>query len=337
VFDSAAVRVAASWAYELGEPAGWCMPRGGEADALLAPLRTASGLLGMVAIRPEDPERRLSESQRDTVLALVELAAGALERRLLAERGERARTEVEAERLRTALLSSLSHDLRTPLASIEGAASSMLEEPGSLPGDVRRELLESILEESRRMTRLVSNLLDMVRVETGTLAVRKSWQPLEEALGVALLRLEERLRGHPVAARLPSDLPLVPIDELLIEQVFLNLLENAARYTQPGTPVEITARPENGFVVVEVADCGPGVPPGDEAAVFGRFYRAAGADWADAGAGSGLGLTICRGIVTAHGGRIWLENRPGGGASVRFTLPLVGPPVEAVPAELAER
>ncbi|HEV8612860.1 MAG TPA: DUF4118 domain-containing protein, partial [Gemmatimonadales bacterium] len=215
VFESAAVRVAASWAYELGQPAGWSMPRGGEAEALLAPLRTASGLLGMVVSRPEDPERRLSESQRDTVLSLVELASGALERRLLAERSERARTEVEAERLRTALLSSLSHDLRTPLASIEGAASSLLEESDRLPEEIRRELLESILDESRRMTRLVTNLLDMIRVETGTLAVRKSWQPLEEALGVALLRLEERLRAHPVVTRLPSDLPLVPIDELL--------------------------------------------------------------------------------------------------------------------------
>jgi len=336
VFDSMEVRLAATWAYDRGEPAGWSMPRGGEAEALLAPLRTSSGRLGMVVIRPEDPERGLSDAQRDTVLALVELAAGALERRLLAESGERARAEVEAERLRTALLSSLSHDLRTPLASIEGAASSLLEEPGGLPLEIRRELLESILDESRRMTRLVTNLLDMIRVETGTLSVRKSWQPLEEALGVALLRLEERLRGHPVSTRLPSDLPLVPIDELLVEQVFLNLLENAARYTAPGTPIEVSAIPENGFVVVEVADRGPGIPAGEEEAVFGRFYRARGAQAADAGAGAGLGLTICRGIVTAHGGTIWMEGRPGGGARVRFTLPLVGPPVDAVPAEPEE-
>jgi len=336
-FDSAAVRVAASWAWELGEPAGWGMPRGGEAEALLAPLSTASGLLGMVVLQPENPEERLSESRRETLLALVGLAAAGLERRQLAERSERARTEVEAERLRTALLSSLSHDLRTPLASIEGAASSLLEKPGALAEDIRRELLESILDESRRMTRLVTNLLDMVRVETGTLAVRKSWQPLEEALGVALLRLEERLSAHPVTTRLPSDLPLVPIDELLVEQVFLNLLENAARYTQPGTPIEISAQSENGYVVVEVADRGPGIPAGQEEAVFERFYRTSGTESADAGGGSGLGLTICRGIVTAHGGKIWMDARPNGGARVRFTLPLVGPPLEAVPAEPVER
>ena len=333
MFDSAAARVAASWAYELKEPAGWSMPRGGEADALFAPLKSPHGLLGMVAIRPQDPDAALSDTERDTLLGLVELAGTGLERRLLADQNERARTEVEAEKLRTALLSSLSHDLRTPLASIEGAASSLLESPGKLGGENERELLESILDESRRMTRLVTNLLDMVRVETGTLAVRKSWQPLEEALGVALLRLEDRLRGHPVTARLPSDLPLVPIDELLVEQVFLNLLENAARYTQPSTPIEISARPENGCVLVEVADRGPGVPPGTEQAVFERFYRAGGTASTDAGAGAGLGLTICRGIVRAHGGEIWMEPRPGGGASVRFTLPLSGPPPGAVPTE----
>ena len=300
------------------------------------PLRTSSLTLGLVVIRPADPDLRLSEAERDTVLALADLAAGALERKMLTERNLEARGEIEAERLRTALLSSLSHDLRTPLATIEGAASSLLEEPGVLPAEARGELLQSILEESRRMARLVTNLLDMIRVETGALAVQKAWQPLEEALGVALLRLEDRLRAHPVKAKLPSDLPLVPIDELLVEQVFINLLENAAKYTPPGTPISIEAWPEDHTVVVEVADRGPGVPAGQEEAVFGRFYRAAGTTTAGAGAGSGLGLTICRGIVTAHGGRIWLEPRAGGGAAVRFTLPLDGPPIEQLPGDSLE-
>jgi two-component system sensor histidine kinase KdpD len=182
------------------------------------------------------------------------------------------------------------------------------------------------------MTRLVTNLLNMIRVETGALAVQKSWQPLEEALGVALLRMEERLRAHPVTTDLPADLPLVPIDELLIEQVFINLLENAVRYTPAGTQIDISARAEGRSLVVEVADRGPGVPPGQEDAVFGRFHRA-NAALADAGAGSGLGLTICRGIVTAHGGRMWMESRAGGGALVRFTLPLTGPPMPAMPVD----
>jgi two-component system sensor histidine kinase KdpD len=336
VFQSPEVRVAAAWAHAQGIAAGWSTGRGAQAGVLVAPLRTSTLHLGLALIRPDEPERRLSDGERETVLALVDLSAGALERRLLAERGMEARAEIEAERLRTALLSSLSHDLRTPLGTIEGAAGSLLEEPDTLPAEARVELLQSILEESRRMSRLITNLLDMIRVETGALAVQKAWQPLEEALGVALLRLEDRLRAHPVKAKLPSDLPLVPIDELLVEQVFINLLENAAKYTPPGTPISIEAWPEDHTVVVEVADRGPGVPAGQEEAVFGRFYRAAGTTTAGAGAGSGLGLTICRGIVTAHGGRIWLEPRAGGGAAVRFTLPLDGPPIEQLPGDSLE-
>jgi len=336
VFESPAVRVAAAWAYQHGEPAGWGMPRCAEAEALAVPLRTATATLGLVVLDRGDSDRPFDDAAKQTVLALAEQASVALERAMLAERHEQARVEVEAERLRTALLSSLSHDLRTPLASIEGAASSLLQRPDGMPAEVRAELAETIVEESRRMTRLVTNLLDMIRVETGALAVQKAWQPLEEALGVALLRLDHRLSGHPVKTRLPSDLPLVPIDELLIEQVFINLLENAVRYTPPGTPVAITAWPEDGAVLVEVADDGPGIAPGEEEAIFGRFYRASPAERADAGAGSGLGLTICRGIIAAHGGKIWAEARPEGGAAIRFTLPLLGPPMDALPADPLE-
>jgi len=332
LFASAEVRVAATWALTHAKPAGLGSGTASDAEALLVPLRGASETLGLVAIRPNHPDHELRESARELLYAMVDLAGAALERRLLAEQSERARTEVEAERLRTALLSSLSHDLRTPLAGIEGAASSLLDKSGALAADDRHDLLESILEESRRMTRLVTNLLNMIRVETGALAIQKSWQPLEEALGVALLRMEERLRDHPVTTHLPDGLPLAPIDELLIEQVFINLLENAVRYTPAGTPIEISARAEGRALVVEVADRGPGVPAGQEEAVFGRFYRANAAS-ADAGAGSGLGLTICRGIVTAHGGRIWMERRGGGGSMVRFTIPLAGPPMPAIPAD----
>ncbi len=179
------------------------------------------------------------------------------------------------------------------------------------------------------MARLVSNLLDMIRVETGALAVQKAWQPLEETLGVALLRLDESLRSHTVEIRLPPDLPLVPIDELLIEQVFINLLENAAKYTPPGTPITISARESDGAVLVEVADLGPGIAPGGEEAVFRKFYRVGGGSEG----GAGLGLTICRGIVTAHGGRMWLEQRSDSGAIFRFTIPLQGPPMRGDPTE----
>jgi two-component system sensor histidine kinase KdpD len=265
--------------------------------------------------------------------ALADQAALALERGQLAERHEQARMEVESERLRTALLSSLSHDLRTPLSSIEGAASSLLEGSDRLSDETRREMAQTILEESRRMTRLVANLLDMVRVETGALAVHKEWQPLEEALGVALVRLEERLAGHPVETRLAPDLPLVPVDDLLVEQVFINLLENASRHTPVGTPITISAWPEGRSVIVEVADQGAGIPAGEEEAVFRKFHRSTSADRTSPAGGSGLGLTICRGIVGAHGGRIWLERNGAKGAAFRFTLPLDGPPPATVPDE----
>jgi two-component system, OmpR family, sensor histidine kinase KdpD len=188
------------------------------------------------------------------------------------------------------------------------------------------------VEESRRMTRLVANLLDMVRVEAGALAVRKEWQPLEEALGVALLRLEDRLADHPVETRLPEDLPLVPIDGLLIEQVFINLLENTAKYTPVGTPVVIDAEAVPGGVLVSVSDRGPGLPAGSEQDVFRKFYRAGTRD--GAAGGSGLGLTICRGIIQAHGGRMWAEQKTDG-ATFRFLLPFEGPPMPSPPPEAA--
>jgi two-component system sensor histidine kinase KdpD len=334
VLDGIDVRVAARWAYDHGESAGMGTAHGSEAEALLVPLRTPTRKLGVAVLRPDSPEDVIGPIARRTAEALVDRTAAALDGTLWAEQHEQARLEVEAERLRTAILSSLSHDLRTPLGSIEGAASSLLHDQEALPVEVRRDLAETILEESRRMTRLVANLLDMVRVETGGLAVRKEWQPLEEALGVALVRLEDRLATHAVEACLPNDLPLVPIDELLLEQVFINLLENAVKHTPPGTRVTVSARVDGGTVVVEVADSGPGVPAGAEEAIFLKFYRAPAADHSS---GAGLGLTICRGIIVAHGGRIWVEPRPGGGAAFRFTLPLDGPPIASFPAELSER
>lgn len=329
LFDATEVRVAATWARHHGEPAGRGTAHCGEADALVVPFVGTMGALGVVAVRPEPIGRLLTQDEHQTVVALVGQAVGAVERLLLTERTDAAKIEAEAERLRTSLLSSLSHDLRTPLSTIEGAASTLLQQGAALSPDVRQDMAETILGESRRMARLVSNLLDMIRVETGALAVRKAWQPLEEALGVALLRLDESLRRHAVKIHLPTDLPLVPIDELLIEQVFINLLENAAKYTPPGTSITICARQSDGTVLVEVTDQGPGIAPGGEEAVFRKFYRGGGAGQG----GAGLGLTICRGIVTAHGGRMWVEQRSDSGATFRFTIPLQGPPLRGDPTE----
>lgn len=323
----------AQWVFTRGRVAGVGTDTLPGSQAYYQPLVASRGTVGVVGLRPADPSRFEDPTLQQLVETFAGQAALALERALLAEQTQREQLEIEAERLRTALLSSLSHDLRTPLGAITGAASSLLEERSGLSVETRHDLLKTILEEAERMTRLIANLLDMIRVESGALEVQKEWQPLEEVIGVALIRLDVRLRDHPVQVRLPSDLPLVPLDAVLIEQVFVNLLENAVKYTPASTPIEISAVAEGDTVRVEVADRGPGLPAGEEARVFDKFYRAPAAL---AQGGIGLGLTICRGIVTAHGGRIWAENRPGGGAVFRFTLPVGGVPPVPILAEARE-
>jgi two-component system sensor histidine kinase KdpD len=313
----------ALWVFDHGQLAGAGTSTLPSTEWLYVPLVASGRTLGVVGIRARDPRRLQEPIRRQLLETFAGQVAASLERARLAGASQQARLETEAERLRTALLSSLSHDLRTPLAGIEGAASSLLQDGGSQAPDTRRELAQTIVEESRRMTRLVANLLDMVRLESGALQVQREWQPLEEVVGVALIRLDERLAGRTVTTTLPPDLPLLPIDGLLIEQVLINLIENALKYTPPGTPIDISAELGQREVIVEVADRGPGLPAGEEGRIFDKFYRAR--DQGQAG-GAGLGLTICRGIVTTHGGRIWAENRPGGGTSFRFSLPLGGPP-----------
>src|SRR5262245_9959400 len=321
-------RSVAQWVFERGRLAGAGSDTLPASRGLYVPLVTTTGTIGVLGVAAADPK-----GFRDpTALLLLETfarqVAVSLEREVLAVRTQREQLEIEAERLRTSLLSSVSHDLRTPLATINGAASSLLESP-NIPDPTRRELVRSILGESQRMNRLIGNLLDMIRLDSGSLQVHKEWQSLEELVGVALIRLEERLRGRRVTVSLPTDLPLVPVDEVLIEQVFVNLLENAARYTPAASPIDVSGAVMQGTVRVDVGDRGPGLPSGEEERIFDKFHRGV---QDSASGGIGLGLTIARGIVTAHGGRIWAENRPDGGALFRFTLPLTGPP-PSVPVE----
>jgi two-component system sensor histidine kinase KdpD len=259
-----------------------------------------------------DPEER---HLLDTFAGLI---GSALERSQLADEARRAQLRVETEQLRNSLLSSVSHDLRTPLGVVTGATSTLLDEHGPRDPVVRRELLQTAHEEALRLNRLVRNLLDMTRLEAGALRVHEELQPLEEVVGASLDRMSDRLRGREVKTDIPRDLPLVPFDSALIEQVLINLLENATKYTPAGSPIEVSARVREGAVEVEVADRGPGIEGKEAERVFEKFYRVREGE----GGGVGLGLTICRGIVVAHGGRIWVEGRAGGGASFRFTLPL---------------
>jgi two-component system sensor histidine kinase KdpD len=242
-----------------------------------------------------------------------------MERAELAEQTEKARRDVESEQLRSSLLSSVSHDLRTPLAVITGTASTLLESKQGLDEATRRDLMQTILDESARLNRLIRNLLDMTRLESGAVKVKKEWLPLEEVVGSALDHLDARFASREIAVNLPADLPLLACDAILIELVLINLLENAAKYSDG--PIELEAKLCPGEVRVGVVDRGPGIPAGQELRVFEKFHRAV---REGSPGGVGLGLAISRAIVAAHGGRIWAENRGGGGASFSFTLPLEG-------------
>jgi two-component system sensor histidine kinase KdpD len=310
----------AEWVFEHSQRAGLGTDTLPGSGALYLPMVGTHGAIGVVAVRPSTPSQLLYPEQLHLLETLVNQIALALERARLAEATQRAQVETETERMRNAILSSISHDLRTPLATITGAASGLLDEPGSMTETSRRELAGAIFEEANRLERLVKNLLDMTRLEAGAVQLHKQWHPFDEVVGAALTRLEGRLVGHPVRTEFPSDLPLVQLDGVLIEQVLINLLENALKFSPPDGAIELTASVKEGVLLVEVADHGPGLPPGEEKRIFDKFYRAD----PNREGGVGLGLTICRGIIEAHGGRIWAENRPGGGARFRFTLPLEG-------------
>jgi len=308
----------AQWAFDHGQPAGLGTDTLPGAAAMHLPLLAASEVVGVLAVRPAD-ERRLRDPERLQLLrTFVNQIALALERARLAERAELARVEVETERTRSALLSSVSHDLRTPLAAILGAATTLRDDAGGMDSDSRRELADTIADETARLNRLVANLLDVTRLESGTLVLRREWHSFEEIVGVVLQRLDRQLGERPVRLDVAADLPLVFVDEPLIEQLLTNLVENALHHAPGTSPIEIAAAVRDGFLEIEVADHGPGLRPGDETRIFEKFHRGAGPG---ARHGAGLGLTICRGIAEVHGGGIRAENRPGGGARFVVRLP----------------
>jgi two-component system sensor histidine kinase KdpD len=234
----------------------------------------------------------------------------------LMEKAKKAEIDAESERLRSSLLSSVSHDFRTPLTAIVGSASALLEKEELTKNPKTRELLENIQMEGERLSRLVQNLLQTTRFESGTVRLEKEKYPLEEVVGSVLERLEKQFQSRSVKVKIPENLPLVPVDATLIEQVLMNLLENAVRHAPRGSGLEISAEAEGNSVVVAVSDRGPGLKPDELERVFDKFYHG------PSSPGAGLGLAICRAIVNAHGGRIWADNRKGGGAVFRFILPL---------------
>jgi two-component system sensor histidine kinase KdpD len=323
-------RAVAEWVSQHGRAAGAGTDTLPSASATYLPLESSGKRVGVLGVVPEGKSPFSEYEQKKHLEAFAGQIAAALDRTRLADEAREAQLRIEAEQLRNALLSSISHDLRTPLAVITGTASTLLDP--KLDATTRNDLTETVLSEAERLNRLVRNLLDMTRLDAGAVEVKKEWQPIEEAIGAAIERTESVLGARPIDTKLPEDLPLVPYDSILLQQVLVNLLENAAKYTPTGTPIEIAAAPTEGALEVVVADRGPGLPPGDETKIFEKFYRGA-----KERGGVGLGLTICRGIVTAHGGRIWAENREGGGAAFHFTLPIEGSPPSMDLAEPSRR
>jgi two-component system, OmpR family, sensor histidine kinase KdpD len=315
----------AAWAFAHDRPAGMGTDTLPSSRAVYIPMRGAQDPIGVLGVLPDDPHGLSDVGQRALLEMFASQIASALERARLAEDAQRANLQMEAERLRSSLLSAVSHDFRTPLSVITGSASALLEPESKLPPAARRDLAETIHEEAERLNHLVRNLLDMTRIASGAVKVNKEWQPIEAVVGAALSRVEAPLKGRRIDVQIAPDLPLVPIDAVLIEQVLINLLENVAKYSPADSPVEISARQDQNGVVVEVSDRGPGIPQDLADKIFEKFYRLPGER---AGSGAGLGLAICRGVVEAHGGRIWVDTRDGGGARFSFNLPIEGVPPE---------
>jgi two-component system, OmpR family, sensor histidine kinase KdpD len=266
----------------------------------------------------EDPQYLLTFA----MMLGVGLIVSGLTERVRARAQAQAALEIEAEteRVRSALLASISHDLRTPLAVITGSSSTLAERGERLGAQERAALAQSIFQQARDMSELVTKVLQMTRLESGAIKLERGWDSLPEIAGAVLRRLHDRLATHLMMVDLPDDLPLVRVDASLIEQVLANLLENAARHTPPRTLIRLRAQVAGGEMVVSVEDFGPGLPEGDLERIFRKFHK-----------GAGLGLAICRAIVELHKGRIWAERLPGVGTAFRFTLPLETPP--PLPAE----
>jgi two-component system sensor histidine kinase KdpD len=287
------------------------------------PLEAGLVVSGVISVEIGEDRGPRTRERLDLLRALASQTGLAIERCRLTARMEQARFEAEAERGRNALLSSVSHDLRTPLASIIGAASNLREGLSAMPERTRQELVDTIVEESSRLDRLIGGILDMTRLEAGIARVRKDWHSVEEVVGAVLVRMEPILDGRNVRVEIEAGLPLVPLDPLLFGLVLENLIGNAIRYSPSMHPIEIRARTEAGELRLEVADHGPGFEPGEEERVFEKFYRGPGAARLP---GLGLGLAICKAAVQAHGGRLSARNRPAGGALLQVCLPLEGGP-----------
>ena len=307
---------AADWVFIHGQAAGASTDKWPEARFLYAPLGHHDHIVGVMAVAMTD---KIQPNQRQLIDAWAALAAIAIERVKLTEKAREAALLLESDRLRTALFNSISHELRTPLSSIIGSVSTLVESDEVYSRTARRELLETMKDGAARMERVVTNLLDSARLESGMARLKMDWCDAEDLVGAALRRLGDSLNNVRVKVAIMPGTPLLKADFVLLEQVLVNLIDNAIKYSSPGCGVVIVAKAEGGMVEFSVADCGVGIPEEHLRRVFDKFYRV---QQPKAVTGTGLGLSICRGIVEAHGGSIWADGNPGGGTVVSFTIPV---------------
>lgn len=315
----------ADWAFRNQQPAGRGTETLGSSKFLYLPMKGSESQIGVLGVKLADPDDYTSQQHRLLLEAFAGQTALALERVHLAQQAGQAQILATRENLERALLNSISHDLRSPLASITGILTSLREQGSGLSEPARTELLATACGEAARLNRFVGNLLDMTRLEAGGVKLKLESCDLEDLVGCALAHLESRLAGRTVNVDLPAGLPLVRLDLVLMNQVLVNLLENSVKFSPPGSPIDLTVRGEESSLCIEIADRGRGLPEAEIDKVFDKFYMV---QVPEGGGGTGLGLSICKGIVEAHGGSIRAENRGGGGLRIIVCLPLKLAPEE---------
>ena len=313
---------AATWAFQHQKIVGHGTDTLPNAKARYLPLVTARGTVGVMAISAINTVGGLTIEQERLLEAYADLAAVAIESIRLANEAQNAQVLRDTEKLQTALLNAVSHDLRTPLVSIIGVLSSLQEEGMHLDGAAKKNLIQVAREEAERLNHLITNLLDVSRIEAGAIKISRQQSDVQDLVGTALEQLGSRAGARPVNMVIPAELPFISVDFGLIVQTLVNVLDNALKYSPDDSPIDIKARQVGREMQIEIADRGIGIPPQDLSHVFDKFYRI---QRPDNVAGTGLGLSICKGIVEAHGGRITAENRPGGGTIIRLVLPVAEP------------